>query len=128
VPPPARIKRELSKAVKPGEPSEEFNNALAELVEGHIELMAVWIEQIAQDSPKDAFNCMMALMEYYKPKLARKESAIDITVKREDIIDRLETLADGESYAEFRYVSEVSREDGSPQGGDSGETGSQRPN
>lgn len=47
--------------------------AIAAFVEGNVERLNGWLDQIASESPKDAFNCLMDVVEYHIPKLARTE-------------------------------------------------------
>ena len=43
------------------------------LVEDQTENLAGWLEKIAQKDPQAAFRCLMDVMEYHIPKLARTE-------------------------------------------------------
>lgn len=47
--------------------------AIAKFVDGNAERLQGWLDQIAAESPKDAFNAFLALAEYHVPKLARVE-------------------------------------------------------
>lgn len=48
--------------------------AIARFVDGNAERLQEWLDQIAEiDGPKDAFRCLMDVMEYHVPKLARTE-------------------------------------------------------
>lgn len=47
--------------------------AIAAFVEGNSERLNDWLDQIAEDSPKAAFECFMSVVEYHIPKLARQE-------------------------------------------------------
>lgn len=47
--------------------------AIARFVDDNTQRMQGWLDQIAQDSPEKAFNCVRDLMEYHLPKLARTE-------------------------------------------------------
>lgn len=47
--------------------------AIAEFVDGNADRLTGWLDQIALDNPKDAFNCLMSVVEYHIPKLARTE-------------------------------------------------------
>lgn len=47
--------------------------AIAQFVDGNAQRLNGWLDAIAVDSPKDAFNCFMSVVEYNLPKLARKE-------------------------------------------------------
>lgn len=47
--------------------------AIAGFVDGNVDRLVGWLDRIADDSPKDAFNCFMSVVEYHIPKLARSE-------------------------------------------------------
>lgn len=51
--------------------------AIAKFVDDNSQRLQGWLDQIAQDSPKDAFNCVKDLMEYHLPKLARHDSTVN---------------------------------------------------
>lgn len=63
--------------------------AIARFVDDNSERLQGWLDQIAQDNPKDAFNCVKDLLEYHIPKLARTELTgadggdLEITLKKE---------------------------------------------
>lgn len=47
--------------------------AIATFVEGNVDRLNGWLDAIAKDNPRDAFNCFMDVVEYHVPKLARTE-------------------------------------------------------
>lgn len=47
--------------------------AIGDFVNGNIDRMTEWLDQIAKDDPKAAFDCIMKASEYHMPKLARTE-------------------------------------------------------
>ncbi len=47
--------------------------AIASFVDGNAHRLAKWLDEIAADSPKDAFNSFMSVVEYHIPKLARTD-------------------------------------------------------
>jgi hypothetical protein len=47
--------------------------AIAAFVDGNADRLTSWLDQIAVDSPKDAFSAFMSVVEYNIPKLARQE-------------------------------------------------------
>lgn len=49
-------------------------DAIAAFVDGNAERLTGWLDKIAEDNPKDAFNAFMSVVEYHIPKLARIES------------------------------------------------------
>tara|TARA_B100001939_G_C16770636_1_gene542474 strand:- start:361 stop:687 length:327 start_codon:yes stop_codon:yes gene_type:complete len=57
--------------------TENAREAIANLVEKNTPQMIKWLEQIAEESPKEAFDCMTKVMEYHLPKLARTESTVE---------------------------------------------------
>lgn len=48
--------------------------AIAEFVDGNAHRLTRWLDQIADNDPKDAFNAFMSVVEYHIPKLARTEN------------------------------------------------------
>ena len=57
----------------PNKATTNAREAIASFVEGNVERLNGWLDAIAQDSPKDAYNCFMSVVEYHIPKLARSE-------------------------------------------------------
>lgn len=54
--------------------------AIAAFVNGNAPRLQGWLDQIAEDErhgPKVAFDCVMSLLEYHIPKLARTEHTGD---------------------------------------------------
>ncbi len=50
--------------------------AIAKFVDGNVERLQGWLDEIAADAdhgPLVAFNCVLNLLEYHVPKLARTE-------------------------------------------------------
>lgn len=47
--------------------------AIAAFVDANAHKLQEWLDAMAADSPKDAFNAFLALVEYHVPKLARTE-------------------------------------------------------
>lgn len=50
--------------------------AIARFVDGNTERLQGWLDEIAADEkhgPREAFRCLMDVMEYHVPKLARTE-------------------------------------------------------
>lgn len=68
LPGPGRPKGSINKATK------NARAAIAALVEANIPKVQRWLNKIAKDEgPKAAFQCLMDLVEYHVPKLARTE-------------------------------------------------------
>lgn len=62
----------------PNKATQNAREAIAEFVDGNADRLVTWLDQIALESPKDAFNAFMSVVEYHIPKLARQEhSGID---------------------------------------------------
>jgi hypothetical protein len=65
----------------PGKPKGALNKttknareAIANFVDNNANRLQEWLDQIAaEDGPKAAWNCVMDLIEYHVPKLARTE-------------------------------------------------------
>lgn len=51
----------------------QAREAIAMFVEGNVDRLNGWLDDIAADSPKDAFDRFMSVVEYHIPKLARTE-------------------------------------------------------
>lgn len=51
--------------------------AIAAFVDGNAHRLVGWLDQIALDNPKDAFNCFQSVIEYHIPKLARTDSTVE---------------------------------------------------
>ena len=54
--------------------------AIARFVDGNTERLQGWLDDIAADEkhgPREAFRCLMDVMEYHVPKLARTEHVGD---------------------------------------------------
>lgn len=48
-----------------------MQEALAKLVDANLENLTVWLNRIAVDDPKGAFQCMLSLIEFHMPKMSR---------------------------------------------------------
>lgn len=66
--------------VSPGRPKGLPNKAtvaareaIAMFVEGNVDRLTGWLDEIAAKDPKQAFDCFMNVVEYHIPKLARQE-------------------------------------------------------
>lgn len=47
--------------------------AIARFVDGNADRLQGWLDRIAEDDPKAAYQCFMDVVEYHVPKLARTE-------------------------------------------------------
>jgi len=57
----------------PNKATTQAREAIAAFVEGNVERLNGWLDAIATDNPKNAFDCFMNVVEYHIPKLARTE-------------------------------------------------------
>lgn len=55
----------------------QAREAIALFVNNNAERLTGWLDQIALDNPKEAFNAFMSVVEYHIPKLARQEHVGD---------------------------------------------------
>ena len=51
----------------------QAREAIARFIDKNTHRLEKWLDEIAEESPKDAFECVMKVMEYHVPKLARQE-------------------------------------------------------
>lgn len=74
-----RLPPNAGKGRKPGVPNKATSaarEAIAAFVDGNVERLQGWLDDIAADEkhgPKVAFDCLMSVVEYHIPKLARRE-------------------------------------------------------
>lgn len=57
----------------PNKVTAEARAAIALFVEGNVDRLNGWLDAIAAESPRDAFDRFMSVVEYHIPKLARQE-------------------------------------------------------
>lgn len=57
----------------PNKATQNAREAIAAFVDGNAHRLVDWLDRIAIDNPKDAFNCFQSVIEYHIPKLARTE-------------------------------------------------------
>ena len=63
----------------PGVPNKATKNArlaIAAFVDDNAERLTQWLDRIAEDDPKGAFQCFMDVVEYHIPKLSRTEQRL----------------------------------------------------
>lgn len=60
--------------------TQDAKKAIAKFVDGNSDKLGRWLDEIAAESPKDAFNCFMSVVEYHIPKLQRTEGETKIEV------------------------------------------------
>jgi len=57
----------------PNKATQNARAAIAQFVEGNVDRLTGWLDRIAEDDAKAAFQCYMDVVEYHIPKLARTE-------------------------------------------------------
>lgn len=58
----------------PNKATQNAREAIARFVDGNSEKLQGWLDKIEkEDGPQAAFRCVMDLLEYHVPKLARTE-------------------------------------------------------
>ena len=58
---------------RPNKSTSLAREAIAKFVDGNVDKLAAWLDEIARDDPKGAFDSYMKVVEYHIPKLARTE-------------------------------------------------------
>lgn len=58
----------------PNKATTQAREAIAMFVEGNVDRLNGWLDDIAADSPRDAFDRFMSVVEYHIPKLARTDT------------------------------------------------------
>lgn len=85
----------------PNKSTELAREAIAKFVDDNSQRLQGWLDDIAKDNPKDAFNCVKDLMEYHLPKLARSEftgaNGGTIDTKTEIVITHVKANKDGQT-------------------------------
>ena len=71
---------------KPNKATTEAREAIAKFVDGNAHRMGRWLDQIAAQNPKAAFDCFMSVVEYHIPKLSRVDQKIGMD---EDLPDQI---------------------------------------
>lgn len=83
-----------SRKGSPNKATRNAREAIARLVDGNAERMQGWLDQIAADQgPAAAWRCMIDVIEYHVPKLARTELAGE--VKMVGLVETLKALKNG---------------------------------
>lgn len=62
-----------SRKGKPNRATADARAAIADFVEGNVDRLNGWLDQIAMHDPEAAFKSFMSVVEYHIPKLARSE-------------------------------------------------------
>lgn len=61
----------------PNKSTLESRKAIAAFVDGNVDRLTGWLDEIATKDPRAAFDCFMDVVEYHIPKLARTEHMSD---------------------------------------------------
>jgi hypothetical protein len=62
-----------SRKGKPNKATHEIREAFKELVEGNLDNIATWLQDVAEDDPEKALNIILKMSEFVVPKLQRQE-------------------------------------------------------
>lgn len=54
--------------------TQNAREAIAGFVDGNADRLVGWLDQVAEEDPKEAFKCFMSVVEYHIPKLARVDN------------------------------------------------------
>lgn len=57
----------------PNKSTAQAREAIAKFVNKNTTRLEGWLDDIAAENPKDAFDCVIKIMEYHMPKIARVE-------------------------------------------------------
>lgn len=57
----------------PNKSTSDAREAIADFVNGNVDRLNGWLDRMAEDNPKAAFEAFMSVIEYNIPKLARTE-------------------------------------------------------
>jgi hypothetical protein len=63
----------------PNKATQQAREAIARFVDGNAHRLQEWLDEIAAEDPKRAFELFQSVIEYHVPKLARTELAGDPT-------------------------------------------------
>lgn len=78
----------------PNKATAQAREAIAAFVEGNVDRLNGWLDQIAMKDPQAAFDRFMSVVEYHIPKLARVEQqALDKNGQPTDSITKIEIVA-----------------------------------
>lgn len=76
----------------PNKATTQAREAIAMFVEGNVERLNGWLDDIAADSPKDAFDRFMSVVEYHIPKLARTDTTLSNADGSKIVPDKIEII------------------------------------
>lgn len=81
-------------AGSPNKATSQAREAISAFVDGNADRLVGWLDQIALNDPRDAFNAFMSVVEYHIPKLARIENKMSGEV---NVISNILKELDGRS-------------------------------
>jgi hypothetical protein len=74
----------------PNKVTNATREAFNELIENNLSNLSKWIKQVAAEDPKAALDVICKLAEYTTPKLARTETTLEVTDKKQFIVEEVE--------------------------------------
>ena len=80
----------------PGSPNKttiQARESIAMFVDGNVERLTGWLDQIAEENPKAAFDSFMSVVEYHIPKLARSETKLEGKIEIDAVGELAEKLS-----------------------------------
>ena len=86
-----------------------MKKALSELIDDNLDNMSDWLNEMAKDDPKAAFQCMLSLMEFHMPKMSRVTFVDDKEEKADHKINKhSQEIADA-VHADMEKLKEAMR-------------------
>lgn len=70
----------------PNKATGRAREAIAQFVNDNADRLVGWLDRIAEDNPKAAFECYMSVVEYHIPKLARSEIENKMSISFEPLV------------------------------------------
>lgn len=70
----------------PNKSTTRAREAIAQFVNDNADRLVGWLDRIAEDNPKAAFEAYMSVVEYHIPKLARSEIENKMSISFEPLV------------------------------------------
>lgn len=67
----------------PNKATSKTREAFNQLIEDNLANLSIWITEVAAEDPKAALDVISKLAEYTTPKLARTETQLEVTDKKQ---------------------------------------------
>lgn len=67
----------------PNKVTNATREAFNELIENNLSNLSIWITEVAAEDPKAALDVICKLAEYTTPKLARTETTLEVSDKKQ---------------------------------------------